>query len=360
MEARETTMRRVTWQGTIILALCASVALGARGDDDPAVPGEETASRDGRCETPAAATDNDSLCDSLCRSADQVWLVSSRHLPYCTVACGDEASLEYQRYQGDCQWRASSQEDFSSTEDGLRTLIFVHGNRMSPAEAKQSGLAVYRALVSQAEDEEGVRFVIYSWPSTKIRGPLRDARLKADLSDPAGYYLAVLLNRMDPQTEIGLIGYSFGARAVSGALHLLSGGDLNGMKLCDSKADARKPMRVVMIVAAMDDDWFEPGRYHQRALTAVDQMVMFTNCCDPAMKRYQAVDRCGCPTALGYSGVASPGALGAQADKIEERDVSCLIGRTHHLECYLVNAPIMAQTWQFLAKGESGKAKGER
>lgn len=292
--------------------------------------------------------------DQQIRPADQIWLVDSRHLSYGSAACDENIAFEFQQYAGDCQWNSHDEKAFLATQHECeRTLIYVHGNRVGPGEVQQRGLQVYRALIAQArEHRQSLRFVIFSWPSTRTRGILRDARLKATRSDPAAYYLAYLLRRIDPEVKVSLTGYSLGARIITGGLHILAGGDLDGWELSGPVHARRKPMCVVLMTAALNDDWLEPDAHHSRVLSQVESMLLLNNHCDAAMRHYGALARCGSSSALGYRGVASLSALGAEAKKIQQLDVCCDIGHSHDFMLYLFNPSLMSLAWESLNCGQ--------
>ena len=292
------------------------------------------------------------------RPVDGIWLVDTRHLPYCDVGCEQTHAFDYEQYESDaCDWIHADRQSFKATDrQTTRTIVYVHGNRVGPCEVRRRGLLVYESLIAQAdEDQEDLRFVIFSWPATQVRGPLRDVRLKAARSDPAAYYLARLLEQIDPEVKVSLVGYSFGARVITGSLHLLGGGELGGLVIDDAAPDARNPMCVVMMASAMGDDWLEPNGYHGLALSQVDQMLLLNNRCDPVMKRYHHVGAFGSPSALGHCGVSSISAIGAAADKIRQIDVGHDIGRSHDSMLYLGSPTLMGPTWQFLNCGAFGQ-----
>ena len=298
--------------------------------------------------------------DQQIRPADQIWLVNSRHLPYGSAACDENIAFEFQQYADACQWNSKDKEAFHATQHQCeQTLIYVHGNRVGPRDVQQRGLQVYRALIDQAdEQQQSLRFVIFSWPSTRIRGVLRDARLKAARSVPAAYYLAHLLRRIDPEVKVSLTGYSLGARVITGGLHILAGGELDGLELGGREQGereqgepvhpGRKPMCVVLMTAALNDYWLEPDAYHSRTLSQVESLLLLNNHCDAAMKHYGTIERCGSPLALGYRGVASYSALGTEAKKIQQYDVCCHIGRSHDFMLYLCNPKLMSLVWESL------------
>src|SRR5262249_13020682 len=136
------------------------------------------------------------------------------------------------------------------------------------------------------------------------------------------------------------IGYSFGARIVTGSLHVLGGGALMGRALPEP-AEPRAPMQAVLIAAAVNNNWLAIGRPHGEALFAVDRMLALNNGCDRALKHYAAIDPCGRPEALGYTGAVGP--LGDNGRKLREYNMCCVVGKQHDWENYFYNPGVVAK-----------------
>ena len=154
---------------------------------------------------------------------------------------------------GNRRWQPSDLESFLAFDPAVPTMIFVHGNQISPGDAKCEGLAVYRRVILHGCDAPRIRFVIFSWPSSKVSGGLlRDVRVKAARTGPAGCQLAWLLDQMPAETPVSLVGFSFGARIITGGLHVLAGGSLGGsMSLAEHVHPNRQPMSVVLMASAL-------------------------------------------------------------------------------------------------------------
>ena len=75
------------------------------------------------------------------------------------------------------------------------------------------------------------------------------------------------------EAPLSLWGHSFGARAVTGALHLLGGGQLCGHVLDERVHAERAPAQVVLLAAALDNDWMMPGHFHGQALSQTSQLA---------------------------------------------------------------------------------------
>ena len=249
--------------------------------------------------------------------------------------------------QGGRRWIDS---DFSRltqpTAEGMTTVVYVHGNQVTHSMTRRRSLDLYRKLAANACDDRPIRFVIWSWPATEIKGILKDYRVKAARTRPIGWELAWALDQLPPESPVGLLGYSYGARIIGGAMHVLAGGDLSGLSLPEPVHPNRPAMRVAFIEAATHAHWFGPGRYHGLAMEQINQLLLVVNHLDPAMRLYHMTSGNSRPNAMGHSG---PACLTAES---RER-VTCLrasrcVGRTHDLYEYMSKRSIMTPIWRHL------------
>jgi hypothetical protein len=253
------------------------------------------------------------------------------------------------------RWMSSDLASAISQAPSRSTVVFVHGNRLSPWDAKQEGLAVYRRMACQATTAEPIRFVIFSWPSTEVPGLLRDVREKAARTGPAGCQLAWVVDQMPAETPLTMVGFSFGARIVTGALHMLGGGSM-GHRTLDLQHPERRPANVVLLAAAVHSDWLCPGRCHGLAMTQVNEMLLVNNPADRAMKYYRFVTKRGNPQALGYCGPTCIDS--ANASKIAKRNVAGYVGSDHDLFCYIRVPGVIAGIWELADTSSSSGIAG--
>jgi pimeloyl-ACP methyl ester carboxylesterase len=266
------------------------------------------------------------------RPQDEIWLISSRHAD--CIASGADPALRLQRFDAGLGWQSAQLEEFCqpASPDQI-TVIFVHGNRVSPAAAVPEGRQVYQILVGRSSDAPPVRFVIWSWPSEQIRGQLRDVRVKAERTEAAGYCLGWLLAHLPENQRVSLLGYSFGARIATGAMHLVGGGELAGRVLPAHPLVSRNT-RLVTIAGALHNGWLRPCGYHEQALTHLDLFLNVYNCCDPVLKRYHALYKHSHAVALGYAGMSTRD-LGSAAGRVEQVDACQYVAHSHELLDYL-------------------------
>jgi hypothetical protein len=281
----------------------------------------------------------------------QVWLISTRSADACQPD-RDETPLGYWMHSESRQWHATTRDEFHASDSpGVPTIFYVHGNRVDWQESVNRGWLVCQLVKGQSRGQP-FRFVIWSWPADEVQGQLRDVRVKAARADFESYYLASVLDRIHPDVPLTLIGFSFGARPITGAMHLLAGGDLAGVRL-DARAEAAgRRVRAMLLAAAADSDWMLPGHEHGIALTQLEKVFLTVNCSDRVLKRYHWLYRCSDPQALGWAGPACPSCLGPWLAKLEMSDVSGSVGRQHDFYRYMQSRAVVSRLgwYSFLAE----------
>jgi hypothetical protein len=241
-----------------------------------------------------------------CEPCDRLWLISTRHLSSCASGTNlDEPDLAvYQLREGSPPCRVSI-DDYLQAVGGRRSaVIYVHGNRIPSDDAVQRGRLIYQT-VKHCRDGNPIDWVIWSWPSDKQGILTHDARIKAARTDGQGLYLAWLL-RKHAQFDVDntLIGYSFGARIITGALHAMAGGTLGG-KMLPGEPQLGRRIEAGLVAPAIDSGWMSNQGYHRLATQNLDRLVLLYNRRDAVLKRYWLIDRVRGRMALGYSGPSS-------------------------------------------------------
>jgi hypothetical protein len=294
----------------------------------------------------AATSEAVSQPTPLAPALDEVWTISSRQ-----VGCGEDdcSRLSYWRFCHEThEWLPSSHEAFLASDDPLTpSCFFVHGNRVGHGEAFDIGWRAYQRLRAQAPPARRFRFVIWSWPSTRIQGQIKDVRTKARQSEAHAYYLAWLLDQIDPRTPVSLVGYSYGARLVAGSLHILGGGTSAGRTLATRVHPDRSPVRAVLLAGALDSNALLPRARNGLALTQVERMLVLTNPADEVLKYYRLLYGLGSKIqALGAAGAAGLSSLGTPG-KVVHWNVSRLVGPDHDWTRYLYSPAIVSRMESF-------------
>jgi len=286
----------------------------------PVLPASEPAKVTDDTSTVSTVVSAPVNCTSGCRPLDQIWLISTRSL-----GCAYERdpsqmpNLTIRQYTEDRRWESATLEQLLAAEQpDVDTCVVVHGNQVDWGTAINYGMRAYRQATRNLPPDHPVRWIIWSWPSDKERGPIRDARSKAARTPSDSIYLGQFLKKLNPQIS-------------TGALHLLGGGTLAGTTL-GKYPDGHAPYGAVLVAAALDNDWLMEGHANGRALYVVDRMLLINNHCDAVLRRYHLLDRCGDNEALGLTGVAGRSPL---YDRIRQVDACCNVGKTHSWEAYL-------------------------
>jgi hypothetical protein len=290
------------------------------------------------------ATNSPSCCVTLPRPCNSIWLVSTRAFP-----CGDPRlhvnELSYHVLDENNEWQPSSLAAFLATDDpAITTIFWAHGNRSTRQQAVSEGMGTYRRIARCSTCDTPMRFVIFSWPADRTGSQLEDIRIKAQRTDPNGYYLAWLVDQVSSDVPVSLIGYSYGARIAAAALHLLGGGTINCWALTDRVHPNRPPLHVVLVAAAFDNHWLIPGHHYGNALSQVAHMTIIYNPCDRVLKRYRFVYcRRSKAQALGYTGFAGLGCLSPiDRAKICQINSSPYMGKSHDVNVSISVGPLNA------------------
>lgn len=272
------------------------------------------------------------------QSCADAWIVSTRHAPLARPVGFDPGRFSYQRRDEIRKgWTAATAEAFFEPALAeVPIVVFVHGNRADQCKAVNQGLPILHRLQRDSAGQP-FRLVIWAWPADRIGGgPRQDALVKAARSDVQSYYLAEWLDRLPAEAPVLLIGYSFGARVIAGALHLAGGGQLAGWQLQrDTREAERRPARVMLIAAALDSEWLLPGGRNGLAFHGIDELLITTNCLDPVLRLYPRMRRGDRSSALGFAGPACPWRLSDAGLRFESVRVECQVGREHDWCAYL-------------------------
>jgi hypothetical protein len=260
-----------------------------------------------------------------------VWFVSTRCAPRCGDLHDAVSAMRFWRMEG-CDWKESPNGAFQVAFDGP-TVVFVPGNRSDADDAMAKGFFL-RSLLDQAAEGKAFRFVIWNWPADRVcRRNRKDLQLKAVYSESETFHLAQGLDTIPPGAKVSLVGYSYGARIVAGAMHLLAGGEVEGRTLPPEtvaawKGGKRNPVRAVLMASAMDADNFSPCREGD-GLALLDRALITENDCDRALRWYPRLWGRNGPEAMGYVGPC-----GTCAENVEVVDLTCSVGKSHDYERY--------------------------
>jgi hypothetical protein len=269
-----------------------------------------------------------------------MYLVDTRCLG-CPCCNDDVLDLPIYRYEpGADAWQPASLDQLIHDAEDSVTSIHIHGNRIDQSVAIERGWAVYHEWVQRDGNATRLTFIVWSWPSSKIRGQLKDVRAKAERTKFECVYVARLLAALPAGARISMTGHSYGARIICGAAHLIAGCDLSGYRLEDATAGPPRNIRAVLSAAAMHNYWLSPGCYMGCALTQMDRVLNLYNSSDPALRFYRFIERGSKPAALGYTGSVFCDDADGLANRIDEVNVVGVVGNEHSFLQYLCSPEV--------------------
>jgi hypothetical protein len=288
------------------------------------------------------------------------WLVRTHGLGDPGAHVADLQQLDVQLLAGD-QWQLSTATQLAESTRERTTVIYIHGNRGSDGEAIERGMRIGATLAAR-DGCPPLQMVIWSWPSAQVQRGRRDFLIKAERADTEAWYLSALLDQFPVGVDVGLIGYSYGARVVTGAMHWIAGGEFEGRTFA-SLAGPSLPLesnpllvstaaqsperhvgryRIALLAPAIHQDWLATHGCHREAFRSTARLLLLYNTCDPALRWYRFVYRCEKPEAVGKWGLPSDW-LGPWSDRVDQWDVAPVIGKTHDEDAYLGAAWITGQ-----------------
>ncbi|MEM8671051.1 MAG: alpha/beta hydrolase [Planctomycetota bacterium] len=261
---------------------------------------------------------------------DRLWSVSTRNITAnaCRADVKEPALSFYQISCDGCVTPTDFHQYIENLRQSRHVVVYVHGNRMRSSEAIRRGMEVYRR--TKRDDRPAIDWVIWSWPSDKEGILVGDARRKFKKLDAQGLYLSWLLRRhVECDAPTTLIGYSFGGRVITGALHALGGGKLGG-RTVPGEPITGIPFRCGLVAPALERYAMSRRGVHSMATQNLDRLVLMYNRRDAVLKRFWLVNRVRGTMALGYSG---PGSFAPRFDgsslPVFSRDCASTVGLQH-------------------------------
>ena len=276
-----------------------------------------------------------------------VWYVSTRNLPLEGDPAAQAAQMDFECYAAGEGWVPSTLEAFLATDDpNTRTTFYVHGNWATEDDAHFTGNRMRELLTDGACSSW--RFVIFTWPADRCgKSMVRDARMKAARAEAQSYYLAWLLDQLNPRVPVTLVGYSYGTRLISSGLHLLGGGAVHHRRLEPRVHPGRCGIRAILIAAAIDANCFGVDGRYSAALFSVDCVLATVNARDPYLCFYSLLYGAGGPPALGYSGLIEAAKLKSRSQLVSQMDVTRSVRRHHVLNSYVEAPQVLAELRHF-------------
>ena len=265
------------------------------------------------------------------------WIVSSRQARVPPGDIDSSRGLIY-LYRTPQSMRAFPREVFLRTLRADRpTCITIHGSYNYWPDVLSESVHALR-WIEQAAQGQSVQFVYFNWPAdgyAHLVFPLELVAMGRRASRHS-LYLANLISQFPADQPVCLVGHSHGARCSVAALHALGGGALeDGSRLVPGFVVPAR-MNAVLLAAAVDHDWLNPGERYGAALSVTERLLVMQNERDGWLNAYSLKDLLGNREALGRSGFqeADTIRMSDQIGKISVLDASPFAGRSHDFRAF--------------------------
>lgn len=268
---------------------------------------------------------------------DKFWIVSTYQVPQeMTLFSWDQLQIRQFNEVGEIVDR-DPRELFAQAA-GHTVFVQIHGSLTYADTAIGGGFWSHTWLEINGGLTPDTIFIIFDWPSWRVNPiDVIDINEKARRSYATGLHLSQFLLAFPAESRVCLLGQSFGGRVVATALHLLGGGAINSrakerpVKLARLRPDLQ--IRAVLLGAAIDHDWFDPGERLDRAIQGCEYLLNLYNSSDEALLMYPLMNRSGKRGAMGRKGLTDRDLerLGPLAEKVDQHDLEPIVGRAHTL-----------------------------
>ena len=289
------------------------------------------------CATGVAASpsaDSPVTTDRASNGGDNVWVVSTRRLPDIS-RLPSHVTFDVERLVPDAACSRWIRSDLPSLLDDPQRplLIFIHGNRYEPADAKSQGVLLARRLAACHPNAPAARTVIFSWPSSQEGLLLRDSRAKYERSMTEGHYLAWLLGQVEPTRPVAIVAYSYGGLIALEALDHLVGAQRSGRASLQPWMDRPARMHLVLVASAVRQDALAPCGEYRQVLRCVDRLTLLNNTRDQALRFFEFVDPDLGTEALGHENM--PARWMPPEVEFVQVDAAPIVGKSHRFPPYL-------------------------
>ncbi|MFN0054532.1 MAG: hypothetical protein ACKV0T_20340 [Planctomycetales bacterium] len=284
------------------------------------------------------------------------WIVSSRRCKD-REAAGQLGCLEYYHRTSVAEPVRLGRDQFLSwLEPDVPVCFVMHGSYNWWRDVVKESRGINRWIRS-ASPETKIQVVFYTWPSdgnAPYVFPIDIARLGRKSSYHA-MYLAGLVGQLPPEQPVCLVGHSHGARTAAAALHLLGGGAVeDGQSLAPGYSTPNR-LRAVLVAAAFDHDWLNPGARYGRALLPVEQVLLMRNSRDATLSIYP-LRKGWSQRAIGKAGLGRDDrmAMDESGKKVIEMDAMGFAGSNHSFADYHERPELAAAIAPFVSFQDEG------
>jgi len=270
-----------------------------------------------------------SMNSNCCFAEQDIWLIDTQNAPWSHASEAGFSKIVFYQFV-DNQWVRSDAESFFETQTAdVPLVLFSPGYTTTTTNIIEIGML----LVQLYQPGQNCRTVFWKWPSEKLRlRVVSDIRDKIVVAETNGDYLAMFLHRLKPESQVCMVGFSFGNRIICDAVARLGDDRPDGMRI-----------HLVLTASATDRGWLASGSRHGDVPRLVEKILILYNPIDRVLMLYPLLYGNGSrPDALGRFGPPLSKITLEYRDRIEAVNVQCYIGKMHQT-VYHLRTPVFRQ-----------------
>ena len=268
------------------------------------------------------------LAQAVPNENQDVWRVHVR--PVAFVKASEETfhKLDFYRWENN-RWQPSDAGSFFDTQQAdVPLIVYVPGYSLTTQDTTQVGFTLVQAF----DPDRACRVVFWDWFSDKggirIR---RDLRHKIPIGYNTANYLALLIQKLEPESKVCLFGFSFGSRIVCDAA--------DALRQSEQRPEGLR-LNLVLSGAATDQHWFAEGQRHSNVPEIVERILVTYNPDDWVLWYYPLMYSIRSnAVALGLDGLPMQHIAPEFRDQFESFNVERYIGH-RHLTVHHIGTPV--------------------
>ncbi len=256
---------------------------------------------------------------------NEYWIVSSRNCDPNNAPGNANGCLSYFHHNANQNLTSETHAAFLASIRPDQPVCFViHGSYNWWRDVLVESQKINRWIRSSSPGTP-VQVVFFTWPSDgnmPVIFPV-DIAVLGRKSAAHAIYLADLMTQLPTEQRVSIVGHSHGARAGVAAMHLLGGGTLENGHALPAAHNTPKHLRAVLVAAAIDHNWLNPGDRYGKALLPPERVLLMRNSRDATLGVYPMRKGFG-ERALGKDGLGADDrfVLGSLGPKVTELDVA--------------------------------------
>ena len=247
-----------------------------------------------------------------------IWRVDLHGVAQLLASEQNFSRLQFYQWNNN-RWLPSNAESFLDSQCSETPLIILAlGYSLTTRDTTQVGHNIVRTF----DPDKTCQVVFWDWFSDRGNYRIRrDIRSKVPIADNAANYLALLLQKLEPQSKVCIFGFSFGSRIACQSVETL-------------RSSGREPenlqLHLVLSGAAADQHWFAQGQRYGHIAELVEKVLITYNPDDWVLRLYPLMYPIGHrPSALGLHGMPMQDIESVYRHRFENVDVQSYMGHAH-------------------------------